>query len=125
MVGNYEMETDSTRDQGFRISSRHGLPVVTPPAEIDFRNAPELEETLELASTVHPTIIVDMRANRWCDSSGIRMLVRALKRAQTTGGELRLVIPPSQVRRVFKATGVDRVIKIFGTLAEAVAPRHD
>lgn len=114
------MVTDSSHDQSFRLSSRNGLAVVTPPAEIDFTNAPALGETMALASTAHATVIVDMSANVLCDSSGLAELVKAHKRAQAAGGELRVVMPSPHVPKVFKATGLDRVIKIFGTLTAAV-----
>jgi hypothetical protein len=52
-------------------------------------------------------------------------LVRAHKRTQAEGGELRLVIPASAtVLRVFALTGLDQMIPNFAALDEAleVAP---
>lgn len=118
------MVTDGTCDQSFRLSSRDGLPVVTTPAEIDFRNAAQLGEVLASASMDHATVIVDMSANVLCDSSGLAEFIKALKRAQAAGGELRLVMVSSHVPKVFKATGLDRLVKIFGTLSAAVTPSH-
>jgi anti-sigma B factor antagonist len=116
------MVTDGTRDPRFRLSSLHGLAVVTPPAEIDFANAAALGETLALASTAHATVIVDMSANVLCDSSGVAELVKAHKRTQAAGGELRVVMPSPHIPKVFKATGLDRIIKVFGTLSAAAVP---
>jgi anti-sigma B factor antagonist len=116
------METDRTRDQSFPISSRDGVPVVTAPAEIDFSNAPAFESALAFAGTAGATIIVDMRPNVLCDSSGLSALIQAHKRAHIAEGELRLVMHPAHVAKVFKATGVEQFIKIFSTLSEAVAP---
>jgi anti-anti-sigma factor len=119
------METERTNDQSFPISSPDGVPLVTAPAEIDFTNAPAFESALALAGTVGATVIVDMRANVVCDSSGLSALIQAHKRADAAGGELRLVMHPAHVPKVFKATGMDRIVKIFSTLPEAVAPvRH-
>jgi anti-sigma B factor antagonist len=106
-------------DQGFRVSSRDGVPVVTAPGEIDAANAEALGDALAAASADHPTIIVDMTRNVFCDSSGLRVLIMAVKRARAAGGELRLVLSQPHLRRVFTVTGLDRVIKISGTLAEA------
>lgn len=114
-----EMATDSVPDQSFRVSSRNGLPVVTAPAEIDFANAETLGEALASACAGHPTIIVDMSTNVICDSSCLGVLVKALKHAQAAGGELRLVLSPGHAPRVFKATGLDRFVRIFSSLAEA------
>jgi anti-anti-sigma regulatory factor len=44
--------------------------------------------------------------------------------SQAVGGELRVVMPSPHVPRVFKAIGLDRVIKIFSTLPAAVVPIH-
>lgn len=106
---------------GFSLGSIGGLPVVTPPAEIDLANADHLREALESAGPEDATVVVDMSANRFCDSSGISVLVRAHKRAQAAGGEIRLVMGAGTMRRVFKVTGLDRVFRIFDSLAEAVA----
>jgi anti-anti-sigma factor len=116
------METEGTHDQSFPISSRDGVPVVAAPAEIDFTNAPAFGSALALAGAAGATIIVDMRANVVCDSSGLSALIQAHKRADVAGGELRLVMHPAYVPKVFKATGMDRIVKIFSTLSEAVAP---
>jgi hypothetical protein len=69
--------TDHIPDQGFRVSSRDGVPVVTAPGEIDAANAEALDDALAAASADHPTIIVDMTRNVFCDSSGLRVLIMA------------------------------------------------
>ncbi len=97
--------TDQIPDQGFRVSSWDGVPVVTAPDEIDAANAEALGDALEAASADHPTIIVDMTRNVFCDSSGLRVLIVAVKRARAAGGELRLVLSQPHLRRVFKVTG--------------------
>jgi anti-sigma B factor antagonist len=119
--GGDQTMTDSAPGPTFRIWSQDGLPVVTPPDEIDHENAGQLLEALNSAGSGHATIIVDMTATQVCDSSGIQALVLALKRAQAGGGELRLVMGLPAVRRIFKVTGVDRLVRIFVTLPEAVA----
>lgn len=49
-------------------------------------------------------------------------LLRAHKRAEAGGGELRLVIPASgAVPRIFTVTCLDRLIPCFTSVAEAVA----
>lgn len=106
---------------GFEVTSSDGLPVVRVPAEIDLQSSAALGQALDAASAAGPTVIVDMTGNVFCDSSGLGMLVIALKRATAADGELRLVMSSSHVRHVFKSTGIDRMVPIFATLAEAVA----
>ena len=105
------------------VGSVGGLAVVTPPAEVDLANAGQLGEALESAGPEDATIVVDMTANRFCDSSGISVLVRAHKRAQAGGGEIRLVMGGATLHRVFKVTDLDRVFRVFDSLAEAITAR--
>jgi anti-sigma B factor antagonist len=114
--------TDSPTDQWPPISYQAGFPVVTPPADIDWQNAGRLNAALAQASLDHPTVIVDMSGNTYCDSSGLRVLMTAVQRAQATGGSLRLVLPPDgHTRRVFKVIGIDRLTTIFGSISAAAA----
>ena len=74
----------------------------------------------EVAGQRGAIIVVDMAANTFCDYSGVNVLVRAYKRARAGGGEIRLVMGGAVAHRVFKVTGLDRVFRVFGSLAEAI-----
>ena len=109
-------------DGRFPLEVVSGVPVVTAPEEIDITNAPELRSALlEAAAHGHGTLVADMTRTQFCDSSGMRTLLAAHKRAQAEGGELRLVISAAPVLRVFALTGIDRMIPNFTTLDEALA----
>jgi len=77
-------------------------------------------------------MVVDMTGTQFCDSAGLRELLRAHKRAVAEGGGVRLVIPAdSAVLRVFTLTGLDRLIPHFAAVEQALAqvpaagrPRH-
>jgi len=66
-------------------------------------------------------VVVDMTRTHACDTAGLHVLVRAHRRALAHGGELRLVAPRPDVRRLFAITGLDRVIRQFASLDEALA----
>ena len=107
-----------------------GVPVVTAPLDIDAANAEDFQQILlGAASCRRATVVVNMTGTRFCDSAGVRVLVRAQERALIKGGELLLVIPASAVLRVFALTGIARVIPHFADLnealehAQAVVPR--
>jgi hypothetical protein len=60
--------------------------------------------------------------NRFLDSTGLQVLVTALKRAQQGGGCLTLVQPTPCVQRVLQITqSLDRILPVRGDLAKAVA----
>jgi anti-sigma B factor antagonist len=107
-----------------------GVPVVDAPLDIDAANAEGFQKILlRAASCRQATVVVNMTGTRFCDSAGVRVLVRAHERAVTKGGQLLLVIPSSAVLRVFALTGIARVIPHFADLnealeqAQAVVPR--
>jgi anti-anti-sigma factor len=97
------------------------VPVVTAPEEIDITTAYRLRAALAAAARGHATVVVDMTRTHACDTAGLHVLVRAHRRALAQGGELRLVIPSPDVRRLFAITGLDRVIRHFASLDEALA----
>jgi anti-sigma B factor antagonist len=107
---------------GFRFWSAAGLPVVTPPEEIDEGNAEQLRSALAVAGGARGTVVADLRANVFCDSCGLRTLLLAARHARAAGGELRVVMGHASIRRVFKVTGLDRHLSLFTTLEDATAP---
>jgi anti-sigma B factor antagonist len=115
--------TESVPEESFVTSAMGGLPVVTPPLAVDVTNAEQFQQALASANDDQPIMVVDMTTNEFCDSSALGVLVAALKRARASGGEIRLVMGDSSAHRIFKLTGVDRIFRIFGTVAEAAAAK--
>ena len=107
------------------VSSPSGVisavPVVTAPEELDITTAYRLRGALAAAARGHATVVVEMTRTHACDTAGLHVLVRAHRRALAQGGELRLVAPSPDVRRLFAVTGLDRVIRHFASLDEALA----
>jgi anti-anti-sigma factor len=96
--------------------------VVTLPAEIDLANADAITGQLIAAlGTGARVVIADMTATTFCDTLGIRSLLRAWQTATARGGELRLLLPAPGVLRVMKLLGVDNVLPVYYSLEEALA----
>lgn len=94
--------------------------VVQVTGEIDVYTAPLLRE--ELASLIdaeHRDVVVDLTEVGFMDSTGLGVLVGALKKVRTLGGDLQLVISSEKVLKVFRITALTRVFTIHETL-EAV-----
>jgi anti-sigma B factor antagonist len=115
-------------EAGFLVEMAGGVTVVTTPEEIDVTNAAGLRAALADAAghrngngNGNGTLVVDMSRTRFCDSSGVNVLVRAHQRARDEGGEVRLVIAAAAVLRILALTGADRVISNFPSLDEALA----
>ena len=109
-------------NSGYTTEMIGGMPVVVAPVEIDIGTADDLGTAL-LAATAngHSVIVVDMTGTRFCDSTGLRVLTAAHRRAVADGGELRLIAPAGgSVSRVLTLTGMCRLIPTFSSLEEAL-----
>jgi anti-sigma B factor antagonist len=65
--------------------------------------------------------VLDISALEYVDSSGIGMLVACLTNAKKAGGDLKLVGANPRIKRIFSMTGVDSIMSMYGTVAEATA----
>jgi anti-sigma B factor antagonist len=108
-------------DTTFPCEVVSGVPVVLTPEEIDITNADGLQAALRDAFGQGPgRLVVDMSRTQFCDTAGLHALVGAHKRALAQGGEVRVVISGTAVRRIFALTGLDQVIPSFTSLREAL-----
>jgi anti-sigma B factor antagonist len=81
--------------------------------ELDLRTSPELEERLDGAfSAGAELVILDLRQIEFMDSTGLRVLLGAHRRAQSSGRRFALVRGADQVERVLTLTGVRDLLTI-------------
>lgn len=59
-----------------------------------------------------PTIVLDLSALEFIDSSGLRQLVVTLKRQREIGGDVVLRSPTDRTRRLLEIVGLDKVFTI-------------
>ncbi len=108
-----------------------GVRVVSVQGELDLSTAPELDTQLEDAiSSGDASLLIDLSACEFIDSTGIALIVRAwqrLDRGAEGDGKGRVVICSynDQVRRVLEITGLELSIPIHGTRDEALASLRD
>ena len=95
--------------------------VVTLPSRIDTAASRWLCGQLGSALSSAATVIADMTATRWSDSSGVRILLLAQEQAMATGVELRLVVSSAAVLRALAATGADWLLPVYPSLEDALA----
>jgi len=92
---------------------------------LDLTSAPALrEKLLGLLRPGASRLIVDLSAVGYADASGLAVLVGAGRRAGLLGGWLRLAAPTPDVARVLSATGLDRHLATFPTVADAITGRR-
>lgn len=113
-------------DTRFPCEMVSGVPVVATPDAVDITSADALRAALlECSGLVcsgqgHGLLVVDMSQTQFCDTAGLHALVGAHKQALAQGGEVRLVITTTAVRRIFALTGLDQVIPSFTSVREAL-----
>jgi anti-sigma B factor antagonist len=108
-------------DSNFPVNRSNGLAVVTTPDEIDISNAGLLREALLAAAAGgQPVVIVDMCGTEFCDSTGLSVLVQALRRAEQADTQVTLVVCTPALRRMLTVSGVGGLFQTHGSLAEAV-----
>jgi len=105
----------STRTVGDRT-------VVEVGGEIDVYTAPKLREQLvELVNDGSFHLVVDMEGVDFLDSTGLGVLVGALKRVRTHDGDLSLVCDEPRILKVFEITGLTKVFAMYADVDQAVA----
>jgi len=88
--------------------------------EIDVYTAPRLkEEIVALIESGCSNVIVDLEKVAFIDSSGLGVLVSALRRARERDGAVRIVCTRENILKIFRITGLDKVFPIFSDAAEA------
>jgi anti-sigma B factor antagonist len=88
--------------------------------EVDVYTAPRLKE--ELVTVIEggcSHVIVDLEGVGFIDSSGLGVLVSALRRARERDGAVRIVCTRESILKIFRITGLDKVFPIFADASEA------
>ena len=91
--------------------------------EVDIHGTPRLKETLaSLTKEGRPKLLVNLSKVTYIDSSGLGVLVGALKEATKEGGRLVLAGMTREVRTVFDLTRLAKFFEIYDD--EATAKSH-
>ncbi|MEO8698098.1 MAG: STAS domain-containing protein, partial [Acidimicrobiales bacterium] len=94
------------------VRRHRGWSVVDITGDLDMATAPALRTlVVQLLSTGARLIAIDLTAADFMDSTGLGMLVAALKRVRTHDGELVVICPEPRLRRIFELT---ELVTVFG-----------
>ncbi len=102
--------------------------VVSASGEIDLYTAPRLqaELTAVLNADHAARVVVDMSGVEFCDSTGMNVLLSAMKRARERGSVLELASPRPPVQKILQVTGLDSVFTVLdGTAPTSTAAAED
>jgi anti-sigma B factor antagonist len=103
-----------------------GLRLVVVRGELDLFAAPELKEAISESLTEDARdLIVDLTQTLFIDSSGLAVLMLAMRRAQRLDGRLVVIDAGGSVARTFRVAGVDQILTIVPTREAAMAALAD
>ena len=102
---------------------RPGRVVVEVTGEVDAYTAPALDLCLHSQARQHGVrvLVVDLSRVTFLDSTGLGVLVTAMKRIDAHGGRMQLVVNGDRVMKVFRITALTRLFTIHPTLETALA----
>lgn len=103
------------------VSPRPATRVLVVHGDADLHTAPELRERLRGAISSGATaLVVDLSETEVVDSTSLGVLLGGMKRLREQNGQLRLVVPRAELRRIFEITMLDRVFALHDTQEDAL-----
>ncbi|MEW6083057.1 MAG: STAS domain-containing protein [Chloroflexota bacterium] len=96
--------------------------IVTVDGRVDSETAPDLDSALsKLLANANNKIVLNLQGVDYFSSAGLRALVKALKSAQGSGGDLRLASVSQPIEVILRTVGMMQMFKMFPTSEEAAA----
>jgi anti-sigma B factor antagonist len=96
--------------------------VVAVAGEVDVYTSPLLQERLvEVLRGGSSSIVLDLSAVTFLDSTGLGVLITGLKRCRSADGDLVLVTTQPNVLKVLEITGLNDVFQIYELVDDAIA----
>ena len=96
--------------------------VLTVGGELDVAAAPHLSEKLnEVIRLKHGDVVVDLRRVSFVDSTGLAVLLNALRRLTRARRKMGVVIGDGAVQRAFEVTRLHWTFDVFDEVDDALA----
>jgi anti-sigma B factor antagonist len=109
-----------------QISARHldKITIFDISGDIDLSTSPELRKPLlrELRELRTPRVVLNLKAVRYIDSSGVASLVEGLKASRDVGSRFILFGLNTTVREVLQLSKLVKIFEICDNEEQAVAP---
>ena len=96
--------------------------VVAVTGELEMATAPRLrQQVVSLIGAGRSHLVIDLSGVDFIDSVGLGVVVGALKRCRTHGGDLMVVGAVPRVRSLFEITRLDEIIDLHPDVEQALA----
>jgi anti-sigma B factor antagonist len=110
-----------------KAEERDGWTILQVSGELDLSSASGVRQYVhDAVAEGRRSIVLDLSDVRFCDSSGVGVLIAARRLMRSCAGRLRLILPAqgavdgSHVNRVFAALGVRRLFEVYSDQSTAV-----
>lgn len=108
-----------------RTASMEPFELIEVGGEVDVYTAPKLREAIAASIDEGRTrLIIDVQQVKFLDSTGLGVLVGALKRVRGEGGSLDIVCTQERIAKIFQITGLDKVFGLHDSVEAARASAH-
>lgn len=98
------------------------IAVVQLKGKLDIFSTSEVKQQLaQVVANGTPHLVVDLAHVDFIDSSGLTALISGLKTARLVEGDLCVARPSTEVQTILEFTRLDRVMRLFPTVEDAVA----
>jgi anti-sigma B factor antagonist len=98
------------------------LALISVSGELDLYTAQRLQARIDEAGAVGAdTVVVDLSEVSFLDSTALAVLVQETRRLEGRGHSLVLVTNDPRTKRVVEVTGLNRVLRTYPTLQDALA----
>ena len=104
-----------------RIKDENGATVVAFEGDVDLESSPEARKILLDCLGRTSSLLVDLSAVTYIDSSGIASLVESYQKARKAGGHFALVAASDSVLGVLRLSRLDKVFTMYDTLEDGLA----
>ena len=97
------------------------IAVISIQGEVDVYTAPKLREEIHRRLDQGETrVVADLTNVAYMDSSGLGVLIGALKRSREEGGDLIVAAPNPRISRILDVTGLSKIFNVHADVSGAV-----
>lgn len=109
-------------DLSLETREASGRTIVVVGGEIDVYTAPRLRDQIsDLVASGKYRLVIDMEAVDFLDSTGLGVLVGALKKVRAHDGSMELICGQDRLLKIFRITGLAKVFTIHASEDEALS----
>lgn len=96
------------------FKKEYGCLILKMPVELDHHQAEFFKEEADGLMIKYPvrSLVFDFSDTQFMDSSGIGMIIGRCKNVRFSGGFVRAVHLGGQIRRIFKVSGLEKIIEV-------------